>query len=143
FSGACSGPIAPEEPWSRQGKTGGSWRDRPSHATLIRIGRSIRAVGLPGSILRAPRSVRPGLQPRVRRQSWGHRMKRAGLPWLLALSLAGAPARGADDEAPVILENEVLRLSLSRQDASLSVTDKRIGLVWPQKVAPGFRVVAG
>jgi hypothetical protein len=69
-------------------------------------------------------------------------MKRAGLPWLLALGLAGAPARGADDEAPVILENEVLRLSLSRQDASLSVTDKRIGLDWPQKVAPGFRVVA-
>ncbi len=38
------------------------------------------------------------------------------------------------------LENEVLRVSLSRQDASLAVEDKRSGLVWRQQARPGFQV---
>src|SRR5439155_5096534 len=37
-------------------------------------------------------------------------------------------------------ENDVLRISLSSQDASLTVVDKRIGLVWRQQVRPRFRI---
>src|SRR5436305_9967462 len=70
-------------------------------------------------------------------------MRRIGLSLLLLLArLAGGLAQGADQDAPAILENEALRISLSPRDASFSVTDKRIGLAWPQKVTPGFRVVA-
>ena len=69
-------------------------------------------------------------------------MRRICLALLLLSCLAGGFARGADENASAILENEALRISLSPQDASFSVTDKRIGLVWPQQVTPGFRVVA-
>src|SRR3954471_8541943 len=69
-------------------------------------------------------------------------MRRIRLALLLLSWLAGGFAQGADDHASAILENEALRISLSLQDASFSVTDRRIGLVWPQQVTPGFRVVA-
>ena len=69
-------------------------------------------------------------------------MRRICLFSLLLSWLAGGSARGADDPASAILENEALRISLSPRDASFSVTDKRIGLVWPQRATPGFRVVA-
>jgi hypothetical protein len=44
-----------------------------------------------------------------------------------------------DGQAPTI-ENSVLRISLSLQDASITVMDKRIGLVWRQQTRPGFHV---
>jgi hypothetical protein len=42
--------------------------------------------------------------------------------------------------AALTLENGVLRVSLSPENASLTVLDKRIGLVWKQEVRGGFRV---
>jgi hypothetical protein len=48
----------------------------------------------------------------------------------------------ADDGDSMGIGNDAVRISLAVQDASLTVTDKRIGLVWRQQVAPGFRVVA-
>ena len=57
---------------------------------------------------------------------------------------ASAAAAAASDESKgkqtPMLENDVLRLSLSLQDASLTVVDKRIGLVWRQQARTGFRV---
>ncbi len=38
------------------------------------------------------------------------------------------------------MENDVLRITLSPQDAAITVVDKRIGLTWQQKVHPGFHV---
>src|SRR5262245_58235884 len=59
----------------------------------------------------------------------------------LALLVAGAVG-AAESDTPTSLENETLRISLAVQDASLTVADRRIGLVWRQRVTPGFRVVA-
>src|SRR4051794_13297109 len=70
-------------------------------------------------------------------------MRRICLCLLLLSCPSGGFAEGADENASAVLENEALRISLSPQDASFSVTDKRIGLVWPQQVTPGLRVVAG
>lgn len=47
----------------------------------------------------------------------------------------------ANGRAPV-LENNVLRVSLSPQDASITVTDKRIGLTWSQQTQPGFHIAS-
>jgi hypothetical protein len=47
---------------------------------------------------------------------------------------------GATSGRAPAIENNVLRVSLSPQDASLTVVDKRIGLVWRQQARPGFRV---
>ena len=63
--------------------------------------------------------------------------------WLLPLSLLllGVNfSKAAEENLPPTLENDVLRISLSSQDASLTVVDKRIGLVWRQQVRSGFRV---
>ena len=62
--------------------------------------------------------------------------------WLLFLALAVSlvePADAATATAPR-LENNVLRIDLSPQDASITVVDKRIDLTWRQKVRPGFQV---
>jgi len=50
-----------------------------------------------------------------------------------------AQEKETNSKAPT-LENDVLRVSLSPQDATLTVVDKRIGLEWRQQVSPGFRV---
>src|SRR5262249_14809253 len=55
--------------------------------------------------------------------------------------VAGATA-AADADAQVSVENDALQVSLAVEDASLTVTDKRIGLVWRQQVRPGFQVIA-
>jgi Glycosyl hydrolases related to GH101 family, GH129 len=63
--------------------------------------------------------------------------------WLLPLSLLLLNAnfsKAAQGNDRLTLENVVLRVSLSPQDASLTVVDKRIALVWRQQVRPGFRV---
>ena len=68
-------------------------------------------------------------------------MRRTCLGAVLLVWLVAAAAWAADDKALVILENEVLRISLALDDASLTVTDKRLGLVWRQEVTAGFQVV--
>src|SRR4051812_26710461 len=63
--------------------------------------------------------------------------------WLLPVGwlLCGSPLlTAADTGGPPKLENEVLRITLSPQDAGITVVDKRINLIWQQKVHPGFRV---
>ena len=52
-----------------------------------------------------------------------------------------AIAAGAGPADPAQLENQVLRLELSREDGSITVVDKRVGLTWRQQVEPGFKVV--
>jgi hypothetical protein len=59
----------------------------------------------------------------------------------LLLCFAASRFTAAEDAAPVV-ENNVLRVSLAPNDASLTVTDKRNDLVWRQQVAAGFRVTA-
>jgi hypothetical protein len=49
---------------------------------------------------------------------------------------------GGNNGKEFVLENDVLRIALSQMDGSLSVLDKRIGLVWRQRVKPGFRVAS-
>src|SRR5712691_1154272 len=56
---------------------------------------------------------------------------------LSLLNVSFASARASDQ---VTLENDLLRISLSPQDASLTVTDKRNGLLWRQQVRPGFQL---
>jgi hypothetical protein len=55
-------------------------------------------------------------------------------------SFAAAGSLAAEDAA-VVIENDVLCVSLAAQDASLTVTDKRNDFVWRQQVAAGFRVM--
>ena len=69
-------------------------------------------------------------------------MKFAVCCTLSVVFLVAGAAAAADADAPVSIENDALRISLAIQDASLTVTDKRIGLVWRQQVTPGFRVIA-
>src|SRR5439155_11513380 len=59
---------------------------------------------------------------------------------LLSLLLGSNLCNGAKDDPLPNVENDVLRISLSSQDASLTVVDKRIGLVWRQQVRPRFRI---
>src|ERR1051325_2508961 len=49
-------------------------------------------------------------------------------------------ANAQNNDAVSTIENDVLRISLSVSDASLTVVDKRIGLEWRQQVRSGFRV---
>jgi len=57
--------------------------------------------------------------------------------WLLATSLSPA-----DDNTAFNVENDVLRMTLSLSDASLTVVDKRIGHTWKQAVTFGYSVAA-
>ena len=59
----------------------------------------------------------------------------------LILLVAGTVA-AEDAGALVSIENNALRISLAAQDGSLTVTDKRIGLIWRQQVTPGFQIIA-
>ena len=59
---------------------------------------------------------------------------------LLSLLLGTTFCNGAKDNPLPNVENDVLRISLSISDASLTVVDKRITLEWRQRVRPGFRV---
>ena len=66
--------------------------------------------------------------------------------WLEAVLLAlfsSSFCQAAVESSSPTLENSILRLTLSSQDASLTVIDKRIGLTWRQQVRPGFHVVPG
>ena len=69
-------------------------------------------------------------------------MKFVDLYTLSVAFLVAEAAGAADANALVSIENDALRISLAVQDASLTVTDKRIGLVWRQHVTPGFQVIA-
>ncbi len=51
-----------------------------------------------------------------------------------------AAGQGPNSGKAFTIENNVLRIALSQTDASLSVVDKRGGLVWRQPATPGFRV---
>ena len=69
-------------------------------------------------------------------------MKRARF-WLLPLLLLlpnASFSNGPDGNLSPTIENDVLRISLSPQDASLTAVDKRITLEWRQQVRPDFRV---
>src|SRR5712691_448302 len=65
-------------------------------------------------------------------------IQRWPLPVLLLVSINFS--NGQNGNAPPTIENDVLRISLSPSDASLTVVDKRITLEWRQQVRPGFRV---
>jgi Glycosyl hydrolases related to GH101 family, GH129 len=68
---------------------------------------------------------------------------KAGLGWLVPLSLWLITSQftlAADPGSGARLENDVLRIDLSPQDASITVVDKRINLTWRQKVQSGFHV---
>jgi len=65
-------------------------------------------------------------------------IQRWSLPALLLLSARFSDGQKGND-VPTI-ENDVVRISLSTSDASLTVVDKRIPLEWRQQVRPGFRV---
>jgi Glycosyl hydrolases related to GH101 family, GH129 len=69
-------------------------------------------------------------------------MNRITLCALVVVGLIAPTAQAADDNALPSIENDALCVSLLKQDALLTVMDKRIGLVWRQRVAPGFQVVA-
>ncbi|HUV65432.1 MAG TPA: glycoside hydrolase [Sedimentisphaerales bacterium] len=77
-------------------------------------------------------------------ESWSRRRFLRGVGGLTLGALASGQKtlaqEGATSKKAPTLENDVLRVSLSPQDASLTVVDKRIGLVWRQQVRPGFRV---
>ena len=62
-------------------------------------------------------------------------MKYADLYVMLVVFPIAGPAAAADANALVSIENDALRISLAVEDASLTVTDKRIGLVWRRRVA--------
>ncbi|MBA3542829.1 MAG: hypothetical protein H0T83_00050 [Chthoniobacterales bacterium] len=68
----------------------------------------------------------------------------ARILWLLSLFLLpmSSPGRdeGAEAKSSTVLEDDVLRVTLAPQDASIAVLDKRSGYLWRQQVQPGFRV---
>ncbi|PYV69505.1 MAG: hypothetical protein DMG96_33785 [Acidobacteria bacterium] len=68
-------------------------------------------------------------------------IQRWSLPVLLLL-LSASFSNGQNGNVLPTIENDVLRISLSISDASLTVVDKRITLEWRQQVRPGFRVAA-
>src|SRR6478672_10631999 len=61
----------------------------------------------------------------------------------LLVSLLTVPLTAAGDDSPIVIENDVLRVTLNVSDASLIVFDKRIAFEWRQSVAPGFQVAPG
>src|SRR6184192_1238826 len=65
-------------------------------------------------------------------------IQRWSLPALLFLSLRFA--NGQNGNVVPTIENDVLRISVSISDASLTVVDKRIALEWRQQVRRGFRI---
>src|SRR5215471_18791407 len=65
-------------------------------------------------------------------------IQRWPLPALLLLGATFANGQKGDDVSTI--ENDVVRISLSTADASLTVVDKRVPLEWRQQVRPGFRV---
>jgi len=69
-------------------------------------------------------------------------LMKASPRWLLAIFwlLSASQLTGAESGGLPKLENDVLRITLSPQDAAITVVDKRIDLTWQQKVHPGFRV---
>jgi Glycosyl hydrolases related to GH101 family, GH129 len=67
-------------------------------------------------------------------------MKRIGLCALAVVGLIAPTTWAADDNALPSIENDALRISLRTQDASLTVIDKQIGLVWRQQMTRGFQV---
>lgn len=75
----------------------------------------------------------------------------AWLPWIVGglmlvtlISGRGVLAQdGGAGSRELSIENGILRVSLFPSDASLTVVDKRIGLVWRQQTRPGFRVASG
>ena len=75
----------------------------------------------------------------------------AWLPWIVGglmlvtlISGRGVLAQdGGAGSRELSIENGILRVSLFPWDASLTVVDKRIGLVWRQQTRPGFRVASG
>src|SRR6478672_10336057 len=59
--------------------------------------------------------------------------------WLsLSVGLVSFVLSAAGDDASPSIENNVLRITLNSSEASLTVTDRRNGLVWRQMVTPGF-----
>ena len=76
--------------------------------------------------------------------TWSRRRFIRGVGGLSLVTLAAARDTLAQEGTPsgkaFTLENDVLRVSLSPQDAALTVVDKRIGLTWRQQASPGFRV---
>src|SRR5438046_4577916 len=65
--------------------------------------------------------------------------------WVLSmfcLLSGGQLLAAAEPSNPPRLENDVLRIDLSPQDAAITVVDKRIGLTWQQKLHPGFHVAS-
>lgn len=83
---------------------------------------------------------------RPQTEIWSRRRFLHGVGGLSLVTLAAGGESLAREGAPggkaFTLENDVLRVSLSPQDAALAVVDKRIGLEWRQQVSPGFRVAA-
>lgn len=77
-------------------------------------------------------------------ESWTRRQFLRGVGGLSLVTLAAGPEALAQTGTIIgkefVLENDVLRVALSPADGSLSVVDKRIGLVWRQQAKPGFRV---
>ena len=89
-------------------------------------------------------TLRQKMNTQPHSESWSRRRFLRGVGDLTLGALASGQAALAQEgatsgQAPAI-ENNVLRVSLSPQDASLTVVDKRIGLVWRQQARPGFRV---
>src|SRR5437899_7312331 len=75
--------------------------------------------------------------------NYGNSSMRTVQGWLLPLSLlllSVSFSNGKNGNVLPTIENDVLRISLSPSDASLTVVDKRITLEWRQQVRPGFRV---
>ncbi|HEX4149731.1 MAG TPA: hypothetical protein VHY20_12120, partial [Pirellulales bacterium] len=68
-----------------------------------------------------------------------------GIPLVTLVSGSALPAAAADspDDDSLVLENDVLKVSLRKSDASIAVFDKRNSALWRQQVSPGFRVAAG
>jgi len=83
---------------------------------------------------------------RLPSESWSRRQFLRGVGGLSLAALAAGQETLAQERTisgkTFALENEVLRVTLSPQDAALTVVDKRIGLVWRQQASPSFRVAS-
>jgi len=76
----------------------------------------------------------------LRRRHWFLRIVAALILGTVASGQAAMAQQEAARRRAPSLENDVLQISMSSQDGSLTVVDKRIGLVWRQQARPGFRV---